>query len=352
MTAPSNRRPRVAVVWRGDVQARAAVSAESSRLTAIFAALEAEGLAPEPAVYGEDCEAEFRAQLLDVDAALVWVDPVSNGLRRQGLDAILREACLAGVLVSGHPDVIDRIGVKSVLHTTRSLGWGSDTHLYATPETFEAEFPARLSTGPRVLKPNRGNGGIGVCRVEAGEGGNVHVREARGEPAERTLPLARFIAERSDELVSSGGLVDQPFQPRLTDGMVRCYLSGGRVAGFGHQMVRALAAPEDGPAGPRLYSGPDDPRFQKLRWKMEEAWAPGMAALLDIPVRDLPVIWDADFLLGPKDATGEDTFVLCEINASSVFPVPDEAPAMLAHTLAERLAARRSPVSPKEYRDA
>jgi len=352
MTASPNKRPRVAVVWRGDAEARAVASAETSRLKAIFAALDAEGLAAAPAVYGEDCEADFRAQLLDVDAALVWVDPISNGLRRHGLDSILREASAAGVLVSGHPDVIDKIGAKAVLHTTRDLGWGADTHIYATPETFQAEFPVRLATGPRVLKPNRGNGGIGVCRVEGREGGYAHVREARGEPAERTLPLARFMAERSEDLASSGGLVDQPFQPRLADGMVRCYLSGGRVAGFGHQMVRALAAPEDGPGGPRLYSGPDDPRFQKLRWKMEEAWAPGMAALLDIPVRDLPVIWDADFLLGPKDATGEDTFVLCEINASSVFPVPDEAPAALAYTLAERLAARRTPVSPKEHRDA
>ena len=46
------------------------------------------------------------------------------------------------------------------------------------------------------------------------------------------------------------GLVDQPYQARLTDGMIRCYVSGRRVAGFGHQMVRALAPPEAGPATP------------------------------------------------------------------------------------------------------
>jgi hypothetical protein len=135
--------------------------------------------------------------------------------------------------------------------------------------------------------------------------------------------------------------VDQPFQSRLLDGMVRCYLSGGQVVGFGHQMVRALAPPEAGPAGPRLYSGPDDVRFQRLRGVMEGDWTPGMARLLDIAPAELPVIWDADFLLGPKTASGEDSYVLCEINVSSVFPFPDEAPDVLAATTLNRLAATR-----------
>ena len=46
---------------------------------------------------------------------------------------------------------------------------------------------------------------------------------------------------------------------------------------------------------------------------------------LNIDTGPLPVLWDANFLYGPKDASGEDTYVLCEINASSVAPFPDEA---------------------------
>ncbi|MDE2487452.1 MAG: hypothetical protein KGO51_08645, partial [Alphaproteobacteria bacterium] len=58
-------------------------------------------------------------------------------------------------------------------------------------------------------------------------------------------------------------------------------------------------------------------------------------------------IWDADFLLGEKDATGQDGYVLCEINASAVFPMPDEAPAAIAKLLAARLArAGRSLAAP------
>ena len=51
----------------------------------------------------------------------------------------------------------------------------------------------------------------------------------------------------------------------------------------------------------------------------------------------LPAIWDADFLLGPLDANGADTYVLCEINASSCFAIPDEAPAAIARTVTDRL---------------
>jgi hypothetical protein len=116
-------------------------------------------------------------------------------------------------------------------------------------------------------------------------------------------------------------------------------MSGDRVAGFGAQKVKALAPPEAGPGGPRLYSGPEDPRFQRLRGLMEQDWAPGLCRLLAIEPDDLPLIWDADFLLGPKTPAGEDSYVLCEINASAVFPMPAEAPAAIARTLADRLAA-------------
>jgi hypothetical protein len=58
---------------------------------------------------------------------------------------------------------------------------------------------------------------------------------------------------------------------------------------------------------------------------MEEVWLPGMLGILELTPAVLPAIWDADFLLGPRDASGEDTHVLCEINVSSVLPFPDTA---------------------------
>ncbi len=62
-----------------------------------------------------------------------------------------------------------------------------------------------------------------------------------------------------------------------------------------------------------------------------------MMSALDIEESALSIIWDADFLLGPPDASGDDTYVLCEINVSCVFAIPDEAPAAIAQRTLERL---------------
>jgi hypothetical protein len=63
---------------------------------------------------------------------------------------------------------------------------------------------------------------------------------------------------------------------------------------------------------------------------MEEEWTPQMLQVLSIERTALPIIWDADFLYGPRDAAGNDSYVLCEINASSCFAIPEKAPAAIA----------------------
>jgi hypothetical protein len=115
-------------------------------------------------------------------------------------------------------------------------------------------------------------------------------------------------------------------------------MAGDRCAGFGHHKVKALVdGAERVEAGPRIYTSNSDPRFQRLRTLMEDKWTPDLASLLDIPRRELPMIWDADFMLGPLGADGVDSYVLGEINVSSVFPMPDEAPAEIARRVADRL---------------
>ncbi|MBC2666528.1 Cj0069 family protein [Novosphingobium flavum] len=197
----------------------------------------------------------------------------------------------------------------------------------------------KVAIAPFAFTIGAGYGGIGVWKVTALSGGLEDVLSARGAEPARRLSLTDFLSEWRVETEAGGGLVDQPFQARHLDGMVRCYMSGNKVVGFGHQLVRALADRKAGPAGPRLYSGPGDDRFQGLRTSMENDWTPGMVRLLGLEISTLPVIWDADFLLGPKTPDGQDTYVLCEINASSVFPIPDEAPDALADTLICRLKA-------------
>ncbi len=336
---------RVAVLWRGDEAERLAVRPETSRFKAIFAALADAGVDARPVVYEDDVIDAVREQLAAVDGVLVWVNPIHEGRSRRSLDALLREVAAHGPWISAHPDVILKMGTKEVLHSTRAMGWGCDTALYRTAGAMRAELPARLATGPRVIKRNRGNGGQGVWKVELLEGSPGHavarVLDATADQSEE-LTLAAFLA-RCDAYFEDGCVIDQPFQPRLTEGVVRCYMSGDRCAGFGRQKVRALVdAPEArAEAGPRLYSSPDDPGFQRLRRLMEDEWTPALAAILDIPLTDLPMIWDADFMMGAPAPDGIDTYVLGEINVSSVFPIPAEAPAAIAGRVADRLRVKR-----------
>jgi hypothetical protein len=160
------------------------------------------------------------------------------------------------------------------------------------------------------------------------------------------MPLANFMRRGEAYLTEDECIVDQPFQPRLSDGMIRCYMGQDKVAGFGHQLIKALIPPPpegaDGPEsrpGPRIMYGPDGEPFQVLRQKMESEWVPQMMEVLGLDPASLPIIWDADFLYGPRDASDADTYVLCEINVSSIFPIPDQAPAAIARLVAKRLRA-------------
>jgi hypothetical protein len=342
---------KVAIVWRGDHETRAAATRENNRYRRIFAELLALGIQAEPAVYAEEFEDEVRAQLANVDGVLVWVNPLENGRTREKFDLLLRDVAATGRWVSAHPDVILKMGVKEVLYRTRNLGWGTDTRLYRTAAEFRDVFPAQLrSGGARVIKQNRGNGGQGVWKVEAikqppSAAPAVTVLEARRGSLPETLLLENFMARCEPYFGWGGCIIDQAFQPRLPDGMIRCYMSGEKVAGFGQQKIKALVAPPpegpDSPAaqpGPRVMHGPDAAPFRRLRNMMEAEWTPQMMKTLGVERNSLPIIWDADFLYGPRTDAGEDTYVLCEINVSCVFAIPDEAPAAIARRTLERLS--------------
>lgn len=332
---------RIAILWRGDQAERRGTKPETSRFKAVFAALAAVGVDAEPVVYEDDVLDVVRSQLATLDGVLVWVNPIHEGRNRAKLDSLLRAVAARGVWVSAHPDVVLKMGTKEVLHRTRTMSWGCDTALYRTPEAMRVGLPARLAAGARVIKRNRGNGGQGVWKVETLTGPHnrpmVRVLDATKDASEE-LTLEEFL-ERCLTYFEDGCVIDQPFQARLSEGVVRCYMAGDRCAGFGHQKVKALvdvSAARAG-SGPRIYTFNADPRFQRLRRLMEDEWTPQLTSLLDISPRDLPIIWDADFMLGPRGADGTDSYVLGEINVSSVFPIPDEAPAEIARRVADRL---------------
>jgi len=344
-----NHAGRLALLWPRDASKWHAKTPQDYRLHRVFEAIAALGIEAEPAIYADDVAGQLREQLLRCDGVLVWVDPISQGRDRVVLDALLRDVASNGVWVSAHPDVILKMGVKEVLHRTRHLGWGTDTHLYRDAGAFRKEFPQRLRTaGPRVLKQNRGNGGQGVWKIDlvSGSGQDAIIRALhapRGSMPQE-MPIGDFMRRCEAYFANNGCIVDQPFQVRLPDGMIRCYMAADKVVGFGHQFIKALIPPPpEGPdseaaqPGPRIMHPAAAPEFQVLKIRMESEWTPQMMQLLGIDAGSLPIIWDADFLYGPRDATGHDTYVLCEINVSSVFPFPEQGPSEIA-----RLAKARS----------
>jgi hypothetical protein len=340
---------RLAALFPRDLPKWQAATPTEHRLNRVFEELATLGIESLYVPYADDVVDQVRAQLLTCDGVLVWVDPLFSGRNMTVLDAMLRDVAASGSWVSAHPDVILKMGAKEVLYRTRHLGWGTDTHLYRTPATLHEEFPRQLQVaGPRVLKQNRGNDGQGVWKVElistrALDAPAVRVLHAsRGSPLEE-LPLVDFLTRCEAYFTDGGCIIDQPFQPRLPDGMIRCYMAADKVVGFGHQFIKALIeAPPDGPnsetatPGPRIMHPASAPEFQALRSRMESEWTPQMMQLLDIGAGSLPIIWDADFLYGPRDVSGADTYVLCEINVSSVFPFPEQAPAKIASLARDR----------------
>ena len=339
----------VALLYPGDRAMRDRADPAESRFAALFAAFEAAGVNAVPAVYHDDFADEVAAQLRAVRVVLVWCNPIEGGRRRDRLDALLRDAASNGVFVSTHPDTILRLGTKDVLVDTRDLPFGSDVHRVDSPAQLAAELPARLQQGARVLKQHRGHSGIGVWRVEmaGGSGGasRLTLRHAQRGAEEETVDMAGLLRRLSPyfDPEHGGHMVDQAWQPRLIDGIVRAYLVEDRVAGFGHQAVNALmpALPAQSappPPGPRLYHGPELAAFQGLRAQLESHWITLLRERVGVERGQLPLLWDCDFMFGEPASDGAPGFVLCEVNVSSVSPFPPSAIAPLVAAVKRRLA--------------
>lgn len=306
---------RIGILYPGNHKARRNATSENNRFADLFRTFTAKGIWVEPAVYHDEFYEEVREQLMRLDGVLVWSNPIEGGRDRSVLDSMLRDLAAAGKFVSTHPDVILKLGTKEVLYRTRDVGWGCDTHLYDCLEQMQQELPARLATGrARVLKQNRGNGGIGVWKIQfplnsVANDENLpitglprpesilRVRHAQRGCAEEEITLDAFYKRCEQYFNGNGRIIDQEYQERLPEGMIRCYLVNDMVAGFGHQAVNALcpAPPDAMPAeapqpGPRLYHPPSKPEFQALKHKLEREWVPSVQQVLEIDTENLPIL--------------------------------------------------------------
>jgi len=340
--------PSLALLYPGDRAMRDRADPAESRFAALFDACAAAGIDAVPAVYHDDFADEVAAQLRGVDAVLVWCNPIESGRRRDRLDAMLRGVANGGVLVSAHPDTILRMGTKDVLVQTRDLPFGSDVHRIDSLLQLQHDLPRRLRDGARVLKQHRGHSGVGVWRVELADRSDttVRLRHAPRGSEETLVPFDSMVQTMAPyfEPANGGHMIDQAWQPRLVEGMVRAYMVADRVGGFGHQAVNALyPARGDEPApatSPRLYHDAGDARFQDLKARLESGWIEQLRLCVGVPQERLPLLWDMDFIPGEPSPDSTPSYVLCEINVSSVSPFPPSAIAPLVAAVKRRVHGR------------
>jgi hypothetical protein len=330
--AESHKQMKIAFVFHGNRKLRDSVKLEDHRLGPSAEAFRSKGFEVEPCVYNDDFADEVRSQLKKVDAVQVWVNPITDdGHTRAKLDPLLVEIADSGVFVSAHPETIQKMGTKDVLYATRHMPWGSDVRRYASMGELKAGLEESLKTGARVLKQLRGHSGQGIWKITpTTDPLRVLAKHASRGNEEQEIPLDDWISS-CKAYFETGPMLDQEYNPRIAEGTIRCYLIRDRIEGFGHQEVNALAhgvAP-----GPRLYFGPGQGDFQRLREQVENHFLPMLMDATGLAFVELPMLWDIDLMV--RDGG----YMLCEINVSSVYPYPDSAMAPLAAAFKARLTS-------------
>lgn len=307
----------------------------------LILAFQEKGFDVSSVIYNDTIVDQLSNELLRHDVILVWVNPVEQGNNRNKLDALLIQLSMDGCFVSAHPDVILKIGTKDILYKTREMEFGGDVKLYHSFEDFKERFLAAPAI--RTLKQYRGNGGDGVFKIDATSfnQNKIIVIHAKKGDEERILSTDDFFAAFKIYFNDGGILIDQPWNEHIINGMVRCYLTGIRVSGFGYQEVNALY-PDKKP-GKRYYFSEDCGLFQDLREIMENKWVPQLQQITETENEMMPVIWDADFFINSinTEKTNE-KYTLCEINVSCVSPFPESCIPYMVEEVRKKIERRRA----------
>ena len=302
------------------------------------------GFHVESVLYHYSKAKQLEKELERFTAVLSWVNPkerMERGSDNLNLDDILFNISKKGVYVSTHPEIILKIGTKRVLYSTHNMDWGGDIELYSDSEDFEKRFIKSLDkSSVRILKQYRGESGRGIFKVYLKDFDTVSVIHAASSNEEQIFSRDEFHDEFKKYFEDDGLLVNQPWVQGITNGMVRCYLTGTKVSGFGYQESVALCPQSDDPkdskirpTSRRFYFSEDCGLFQDLRKIMEGKWIPQLQEIHSISDESMPLLWDIDLFINDVNATQtERKYTLCEINVSCVSPFP---PSCVNHIVKE-----------------
>ncbi|MDH3975040.1 MAG: Cj0069 family protein [Deltaproteobacteria bacterium] len=277
-----------------------------------------------------DDESRGEIFMYTVEKAGAYISRVNPGNLKDetAYFQLLRELVKRGIQGLPHPDVMVNYGAKNAIEKFKGTDIvPNDVYTYYDFDTFKENFPKALKKGTRVLKQNRGSAGEGIWRVEILNNSNkkskkglldtiVKCTEAADNHVEK-MPLGEFIDFCVQYLDGKNGmLLDMPFLERITEGEIRLFMLRNKVVNIVHK--KPAETPDAFSA--TLFSG------AKYTYESPEKW-PELVKLMEgnIPMLrerlgdfDVPLIWTADFILDTCKKSGDDKYILGEINSSCV----------------------------------
>lgn len=216
---------------------------------------------------------------------------------------------------------------------------GGDVKQYSSFDEFKERF-LQSASPMRILKQYRGNG---VFKINTTDFINniIGITHATGNEGERMMTEAEFFEVMKYYFTNNGMLIEQPWNANIINGMVRCYLTGAKVSGFGYQEINALY-PSVGlkpvSTSKRFYFSEQCGLFRDLKTIMESKWVPQIQEITSLPDNMLPVIWDADFFINEINTrNSKEKYELCEINVSCVSPFPESAIPYIIERVSSRI---------------
>jgi hypothetical protein len=295
-------------------------------------------------LYHDTISEKLAKELTRYNVILVWVNPIEQQGDRKILDALLIKLSEQGCFVSAHPDTILKMGTKEILYKVRETEFGGDTKLYQSFDEFKERF-LNGQRGIRILKQYRGNGGDGVFKIDTSNSKHdkIGITHAKNGDEEKLVSIDALFKMFESYFNTNSMLIDQEWNQNIVNGMVRCYLSGSKVAGFGYQEINPLyPITEQSPAfkkpSQRFYFSEECELFNDLKNIMEKSWVGQLQEITGIKNEMLPVIWDADFFINKINTENtSEKYTLCEINVSCVSPFPESSIPYIVEEVKKRI---------------
>ena len=295
-------------------------------------------------LYNDTISGKLESELTKYNAILVWVNPIEQQNDRKILDALLMGLSAKGCFVSAHPDTILKMGTKEILYKARETEFGGDVRLYHSFNDLKERF-LKTRTGIRILKQYRGNGGDGVFKIDISniQNNKISVTHAKNGNEENVVTVDDFFKMFESYFNTRNMLIDQEWNQNIVNGMVRCYLSGSKVTGFGYQEINALypiteTSPVFKKPSQRFYYSEDCGLFRDMKSIMENRWVAQLQEISGVKNEMLPVIWDADFFINKINTENtSEKYALCEINVSCVSPFPESSIPYIAEEVRKRI---------------